>query len=1390
MFRYYKILFGYNRLYLAHESERLSFQLETPSPTKKTTAEWQKSQLVAWTYLTQNLQEKEYRVYVRENKTWNWLIDIKIDDAFWNPIIYGVPERFAQKAVDEFMKLDLTTIRDKKLVWRNSRIELMALSEDVNQLDYNNLITYKRIFDQIMADAKISPDELKNINYNDLKNILNKSFSQENPSPEFNQARVLLLNSIDHTIVEYDNMNKKWNTLVNRDFENLRTFRHTFLNNIVNKWVSEGISFVETLENMSLAQLLEQYNTQDEWTRYIVLQKIIDKFVTWSQNFLAYWENWEIIIKSSKIDNWKKIVWLANDNNSNAILSKVLQEDLKWIMLRDIIKSLWINVWKENIDYQLVISKIFSKYNLDWFTPLDVINRPEELKNAIIQKLETTNNLNTKRDLSFVLDYINNQNAYPTNMIQESAARSLLAGSSYDPNSNKWIERLKQAARKWEFIKTVLNDVRWSYGWATWALIMIWTIVWLFLPKWRKYSIWSLLLQIFWPAWEELFHKWWWGTQIEKAIEGWQTNQWSWNSQWNTNNTSSWFEVQNTSDIDINISYLPQNYTKKYNEMYRKNLKKSPEERIYEWDFAQIFAQLSKNPDVKKMSIKEVNKKLTQWTPVWEILWQANLPKTYVENLIQSKSWKKLPENRSITQKDVEKFMTLLLDVWEKESDEKIWDLFAEWKDAISYVDNEVFQSENREIYDLVSDIPFWEARTEVEKVLWETQWFLINLVTNSNENKKIKIDEIIKKLEWLKTKYSNVWASIWAIILKYEKISSKLDQSIRIEKWTEDANAKWGLNTPLEFVKDMANKWIEAWSKLVVYLKLSPWSTTSPFWNVTPEKLNSLISDWKKLLTEAWITEEQKKGIKETIRKLREKKLAILREEDSNNLSLNWWMSTETKAELNALIKENETEYSEMIKSIVLKLKPESESLESYSQLFIQNAGNIIFLKSIVDSQSSLSNIAWLKLKDYYDTSFWYEANLKTYLETKKAELTDINKSLESATTIDNVSPIRDQFENFKTEFVSKNYFGDFLENLWIVAGTNRGNSIIDFQTYYKKILNTNINLEWEDFGTELDETNNAISQKISSLIDRETLPSFNWNIYKNEDINMDAINTFIESAKTYKEKISKFGDSHKGQVNAKLGLLSWKIRELEQKFINSLGTDWWNSEQIFNNSLSNNAKLNDYWWQILESLDWLYDSKSFAEEYENKMIYLYISRIKSRPDLERLIDLRQNVDKTEYKNENGIKVAFEDKTLELYSDEIKNADTIEQLITIKDKYGVKSSRISKSISTYLFEINSEKYAKKFKEKMWEMKINDIYTKKADIFSEFDTFIAYNWLNGEISDIFTAKFSNFSTIMNTLINWSPKFASLSVDQKTEIKDIVKKIEKDYEAYIASLLSN
>lgn len=1380
MFKYYKNLFKYQKNYLVNGEPR-GGQVETPKTIRKFEG-WEKSRnLVAWLYMTNNLQEKKYEVFVRPSKNWSWLLDIKIDDNFWNPIIFWVPPEQAQNAVNEFMKLDLTTILDKEIVWRNSRIELVALSENINNLSLEKILHYKNQFDGIMRDGKISSEELDNINYQDLKNVLSQAFSHDNYSKYFNEQKISLLNSIDHTIVWYRNINKKSNnSIINNKFEDLIKFRHRLLDSVVLGW----IGLAESLENMTLQQLLEQYNTQDEWIRYLALQKIIDKFVTGKQNFLAYWNSWEIVIKASRIKNWKKEVWEANDNDSQNILSRVTQEDLKWIMLRDIIKSLWINIWKENVNYQLVIWKILEKYNIDWFVALDLINRPEELKKAIKQKLEQTDDINTIRDLSFVLDYINNQKSYPEKLIQESAAKSLLTWSKYDPTTGEWLDRLKEAAKNWKFIKTVFDDIRSSYGGATWALIMVWTIIWLFVPKWRKYAIWSILLQILGPAAEELSHKWLWDWLIKDLFEQNETSQSSWSSQNTASSSNSWFEVQNTRDIDFIVLHLPENYSKIYNKMYRENLKKAPEERIYEWDFAQIYAQLAQNMSVKNMTIENVQDGINSWKPIDEILWDANMPKKYQENLIKSKSWQKISNERRIYEKDVEKFMRLLLSVWEVSKDTTIWDLFAEWKDEINYMNEEVFQAENTEIYTFVSQISFWEARWEVEKVLSETQGFIVS--NDTNENKKVKVNEIIEKLKLLQNTYSSEGEKIWAIIKVYDEIWIKLDVQISFDKWKNEANDAWELGSWMEFLN-----WAkEIWSKMIWFFKLSSSLALDSLNWINLDDLEKYIGEWKNLLKKDWISEKQKIEINEIIRKLREKKLAVLRLKDRKEKKS---MSEKTKKEFSLLIKENMDEYKDKISWIELKNKPEPESMDSYKDLFFKNAQDIIFLQSIADSWSDLANSAKSELDAYNNVNNWFIANLQKYINWKKGELTEIKNGV-SSLSLENIQSKIEKFEIIEKEFIGDwsyvKWFKDFIQSFWYEDIDDNPNNykIIDFQNRYNQVLWTKVDLNWDEFYTELTETKTDINVKLTNLIAIENLPTV-------PDILSDQeIQTFITSAMAYKNKISKFKDSNSDLVNSKLSDLNWKILELEGKFTKLLEKDAQNDTQL-NNYLGKNAKLSDSWKKLSEKLknNLGYESTKFNDAYEQSIADLYISRIWNIPDFENLVTLKQNFENSSYNDistKDKIERAFSDKTFELYTKEIEEAVNISKLIEIKDKYGVKSNFILKKVNSYVYKIKSEEYAKKFRERMMEMSFRNVYSHKMDLFTKFDGFTQDNGLAWEINSVFSAKMKDVFTILDNLINNNNKFKELDNNKKTEIKDIVNKMKKEYENYIETLLFN
>lgn len=1204
MLRYYKNMLFFVKnsfVYRGWGEDRDDTVIEQPYPIiqeSKETSDWKESTLFAWRKLPWSIKQSDYKVYLKE---YSWKSDIKISRwVFSNDVVIKwIPKWNEQPVIDEVMKLDLSVIAGKELLWDETKGKLEWTREDYESnkpIMIEDLREQEVFFNWLLGDSDLSLSELDSINYNKLEKVLRQSFSTNYKKDDtFIKNRSDLINSIDKVIAEYHKRLRQQDPNFNNHsrFEQFIRYKENITNSIISDWKN----FIDSVEKLSLAELLDTYKKAwtDDWKRYTLLQKIVDKHITWKWNSLAFWLNWEIVIKTLD-ENQKQVD--AKDQDSINILNTVSQSDLKSDVLRNIISDSWLDITKDNPDYQILIPKILDKYNIkddsDWvFVFHDIFRRKDELIKTIQDKLKNNNDLKVARDLNFVLDYINNQQSYPKEILEKATEISVLRKSWYDPTTSEWMNRIEKALKNWNAVNTILNDIRSANWWLVWAAIIIGSIIWLFMWwKWRTAALWSLWIQILWPGIEQLAHKWGLAEYIMSDMEKWKP--------WETGSTIAWLENPFKS-VDVTIKNLPKKYEDVYWDMYKKNTSWEADKMIFPQDYAQIFSCLVQKQDVRKMDLNAVKTKLANWDSPNDILWDANIPKKYIKWILQSK-WKDkiIDDDRNISSEDLKLFLELLVSQAEP-LDKTLWDVFVKWQETpTEYLDNKVYGIENTAISTEMDKISFSSpARTKLDEIVWRTNeiFSVENAVAKfDNTKRKEQIQWIITELENLKATNPSISTNIDTIITQYNNVLELLNLDSKIVDYKAKAFKGGDLFPWMEYIKNAANIWISWISAVVWYAKIWQGITLDKLQKLDPSEIDTLVAEWKTLLTQAWVSELQKTEINAIILKLKEKKLTLLRSKDRLNPTQNWKMSTETQTVFADLIESNSAEYTKKINWVNLINKPTSETIWEYSSLLAKNYEWIMFLQSIIDIDDSMLWTEWAKMKaaakikidSYNDKWTWFEANLKVYIAWKQKELVDINNSLSSA-TIDTIKMSWTEFQKIKAEFTKEWIVVDSLNKLWetfgIEALTTTWNSIADFEAYYNQILWTPIDLGSSVFKTKLDEVEMTISNRITELIEIQPQPVLPTDISNQQELDI-----FMNETENYKKKLNEFSLDNKDLVDAKLDIINWIIWELEIMFVNWL-----------NDNISDNTKLANKWKSIKEYLK--YDWDNFEKSYNFKL-------------------------------------------------------------------------------------------------------------------------------------------------------------------------------------------
>ena len=395
--------------------------------------------------------------------------------------------------------------------------------------------------------------------------------------------------------------------------------------------------FAEVIKNKPLSEMLYLYKKteNDQEKQTLIVWNIIQKNVLDKGYHLAYSNSGKVFIETNDLKKASK-----PGNDIEKIENEISQIDLKTHILKDIMNSNSFDIKKSWEDYPKLINKIFLNNSLTdengWeLVYQDILTQPQTVKNSLnkeIKWLETKlknpsiknkeNILITLNELKFVLDFILNKDSYPPEIMKQANAISIIEKAWYNVNTVEWLDTLADAFKKWNWVKTVFWDIMSSSWWMTGLALIGLAIFWLF--KWwkmRTWALWGLAIAIFGPAVEEIAHKYWltdWLTWLSKK---WNKT-WKW---WSLNEKPRYFDW-----VKVKIKWLDSKYQNKYESMYRNNFNNP--NGINEQDFAQIFAQLGWNKDIKKLNIAKLKQQLDiPWTSAKSILWANNLPNKSVE---------------------------------------------------------------------------------------------------------------------------------------------------------------------------------------------------------------------------------------------------------------------------------------------------------------------------------------------------------------------------------------------------------------------------------------------------------------------------------------------------------------------------------------------------------------------------------------------------------------------------------------------------------------------------------------------------------------------------------------------------------------------------------------
>lgn len=1093
-------------------------------------------------------------------------------------------------------------IEQKYTTWRKDVVKLTIvektwLSIDKISLDWLlwDMDNQKNIIDGLLTDRYVENYELDSINYENLRKVLFVSFDEKlNKNELYLQKRENLFNSLFD--LQWLYLKRKIEDSNFKKNDKFELFLND-MNKIINFEWNSRINFSESLKTKSLDEKLLIYK-KFKWNstdKKLLIWNIIEENIIKKGFELTYWENWKIIVENNEFLDVSE-----SNEEVKKIINTISSEDLKTFILKDIIKSSWFN----NIDanYENIITNLLKKYNIvykDWSSIVyeDIKTKKDVIVSLISKKLNEDNkNFQEKRDLKFVLDYLNNNTWYTKEAVEQANQFSVLEKAWYNIDTNQWREDLKKAISSWKWFNTFMNDVM-SANWGlVWVALVISSIVCLFMWwKYRKTALWWIWLAIGLPALEELAHKYW----------AWDLAKWNWGKWWLVQNAFEYFQW-----VDVNIKELPNKFQSKYKLMYKEN-QKIPN-KINNQDFAQIFSQLATNNKVTKKQIWEIKKWLKDWKTVEEILWKWNVPNSFIPWILTSKN-EEIIDNRNIPESSVKTFLELL--VRSKEDwDVNVSDLFVSWKtkETETYIYRE--NKFNTELTAIMSVLPLWtELRNNLNEIITKTTNLFSIDTLKSTVSPKSKIEQIkwiIKELESLKSWLNPNEAQVVENIIKlYNKISNKLEAElesedlinrIKTKAWVRFFWLEWWINNLWNAVID----WI-AWT--LVYFGLST--------SLIPNNLNSVnISDidWLIIESEDYIKkidvkpiskeekDELKKKFQDIILALKEKKWLKLKGDPTQR--------TQFLAVFWELISANPEKYLKDLESMtsISELKTPFENFWDAAKALIKNFWNIKVLKELVSIEDSSLTWDWKKVKvkarellRYYEKD--YKNNLLTTRKNIEDKLGVIDNNLNNNNLDLNwIIELKKQFDTLYSSNFDNGKISWFLTEHW-VKGTQ--NILETLKKYIWELDSPNLsNLDVAGFEELFNKMKNNLDKK-SNELERwfDVSVRLPQSISDNQQI-IDYLNNIYEK----KSVVDKFSESNK---RMKTTQIEAQIAKLKNIFINNI------KKQIIFKFDSNHKIIwiNQQWMDNVENLKINYDliKEKFSNWLDNTFNDIYKSKI-----------------------------------------------------------------------------------------------------------------------------------------------------------------------------------
>lgn len=1101
------------------------------------------------------------------------------------------------KFYEEYKKVEQKYNTWKKDLAGDTIVEQTRLSIDKFSVEWLlvDIDNQKEIIDSLLIDDNyIDHDELNRVDYGKLKKVLSISNDSElQKDQKFIQKRENLMLSLNRLI-------KKYNTRLSQDStfwknEKLEWFI-VDMQKIINYEVLSWISFTESLKTKDLDERLSIYNSLkwDQEKKKLVVWNIIEDSINKKNYHLTYWINWKIIVENNKFEDIS-----GSDPEIKKIITTISNEELKLFVLKDVINGSWYE-WGET-NYKNIINTLFRKYNINYAEWWAVVYEDIKTnKNIIIwlinEKISSSQDSKTKKDLNFVLDYINNQTWYTNDSIEQALELSVLEKSKYNINTNEWRENIKKAVSKWNWINTIINDIMSSNWGLVWVTLIIWWIISLFVWwKWRKGAMWMFWLWIFAPAIEELLHKYW----------AWDLTKWLWNTSWGwVIQEAIWYFQW----VDVNIKWLPDKFQSKYKSMYKQNLN-SPN-KIDNQDFAQIFSQLASKESVNNLDIWVIKRWLKEWKTPEQILWIWNVPKKYNSWILTSEN-ETIIDNRNIPSSSVKTFLELLI-ASKEDKDTKVADLFVSWK---SEVDTYMYRESNfnKKATKIIWGLPLWtELRTNLENIVWRTNKILsIEVLENmqsavSRTSKKEQLNWIIWELNSLKSEYNQgtpEYKVIEEIIQLYNDINNRIEVELESEELLNDIQKKGWVR--FYWAKDSMKNFWNAVIEWIAWMAVYFWVTTdhipNKFWTINISDLDNLIKkseDYIKTIDTKAISKEEKNELKkkfqDIIIAMKENKWMILKKDPAKEieaLKVFW-----------ELIEANPEKYLEDLNSMEVSMSELKNTFDNYwdaAKALIINFGNIKIIKEIAKVPwSSQVKTKAEELLSYYDNNFkknilGIEKKITGKLDVINNEINNINTSDEDS--IKKLNDLRKEYEEIRKSVKDTGY----ISNKLIENDLKDKTLIVTLKKYIKELDWIDLPwLDWKNLDKKLKEKDWKLKWKIDILEKKyDVIVRFPSDIY-----NTQVIEKYIEDIKWKKQVVKEFSDINKDIKLKEIEKQNFNVMNKFKDEIKKLDVNKsWDIDKVEKLKLHYDLfveKLWNWWDKLFDGLYW-----KKIQEYAEKM-------------------------------------------------------------------------------------------------------------------------------------------------------------------------------------------